>query len=82
MVHMATKVERQLKRKGHVRPMFNLGSSSFWKPNMRKEGIVQLRSLVPSKTEPLKDKVDVPTASKGKYETQPKRTRDVKCFRC
>jgi hypothetical protein len=29
MVHMATKVERQLKRKGHVRPMFNLGSSSF-----------------------------------------------------
>jgi hypothetical protein len=49
---------------------------------MRKEGIVQLRSLVPSKTEPPKDKVDVPTASKGKYETQPKRTRDVKCFRC
>jgi hypothetical protein len=29
MVHVAMKVERQLKRKGHVRPMFNLGSSSF-----------------------------------------------------
>jgi hypothetical protein len=27
MVHMATKVERQL-RKGHVRPAFNPGSSS------------------------------------------------------
>ena len=29
MVCMVRKVERQLKRKGHVRPMFNLGSSSF-----------------------------------------------------
>jgi len=27
MVHMATKMERQL-RKGHVRPAFNSGSSS------------------------------------------------------
>ena len=45
MVHMATKVERQL-RKGHVRP----------------------RSLVPSKTELITDKVDFPTGAKGKYE--------------
>jgi len=36
MVHMATKVERQL-RKGHVRPIFNLGSSSSWKPNLKRE---------------------------------------------
>ena len=27
-------------------------------------------------------KVDVPTGAKGKFETQPKCTRDVKCFRC
>jgi len=27
-------------------------------------------------------KVDVPTDAKGKSETQPKRTRDVKCFKC
>ena len=40
MVHMATKVERQL-RKGHVQPGFNLGFSSSWKMNLKREGIVQ-----------------------------------------
>ena len=34
MVHMATKVERQL-RKGHARPGFNSGSSSSWKTNLK-----------------------------------------------
>jgi hypothetical protein len=79
--HMATKVERQL-RKGHARPVFNSGSSSSWKPNLKREGIVRPRSFFPSRTEPPKAKVDVPTDVKGKSETQPKRTRDVKCFRC
>ncbi|XP_073260728.1 uncharacterized protein [Populus alba] len=81
MVHMATKVERQLKR-GHARPAFNSGSSSSWKPNLKREGTVRPRSFGPSRTEPPKAKVDVPTDAKGKSETQPKRTRDVKCFRC
>jgi len=75
MVHMATKVERQL-RKGHARPVFNSGSSSSWKPNLKREGIVRPRSFVPSRTKPPKAKVDVPTDAKGKFETQPK------CFRC
>jgi hypothetical protein len=79
--HMAMKVERQL-RKGNVRPMFNLGSSSSWKPNLKREGIVRPRSFVPSRTETPKAKVDVPTSAKGKSETQPQRTRAVKCFRC
>jgi len=64
MVHMAMKVERQLKRKGHVWPMFNSGSSSSWKLNSRWEGIVQPRSFVRSKAEPPKAKVDVPTGFK------------------
>ena len=81
MIHMATKVERQL-RKGHVQPGFNSGSSSSWKKNLKREGTVQPRSFVPSKTERTTAKVDVPTNAKGKSETQPKRTRDVKCFRC
>jgi hypothetical protein len=80
MVHMAIKVERQL-RKGHVRPTFNSGSSS-WKPNLKREGTVRPKSFVPSKAEPPKAKVDVATGAKGKSETQPKCTRDVKCFRC
>jgi hypothetical protein len=81
MVHMATKVERQL-WKGYARLAFNSSSSSSWKLNLKREGIVQPRSFVPSKTEPSKAKVDVPTDAKGKSETQPKRTCDVKCFRC
>ena len=52
-VHMATKVERQL-RKGHVRPTFNSGSSSSWKPNLKREGTVWPRSFVPSRTKPSK----------------------------
>jgi ACT domain-containing protein len=28
MVHMAMKIKRQLRRKGHVRPTFNLGFST------------------------------------------------------
>jgi len=81
MVHMATKVERQL-RKGHAQPAFNSGSSSSWKPNLKREGTVRPRSFVPSRTELPKAKVDVPTDTKGTSETQPKRTRDVKCFSC
>ncbi|RVX02077.1 Transposon Ty3-G Gag-Pol polyprotein [Vitis vinifera] len=49
MVHMAIKVERQLKRKG-TRSFQNLGSSASWRPNGRKdEGVV-----FKSKTEPPK----------------------------
>ena len=81
MVCMATKVERQL-RKGHGRPTFNSGSSSSWKPNLKREGIVRPRSFVPSRTKPPKAKLDVPTNAKGKSETQLKCTHDVKCFGC
>jgi hypothetical protein len=81
IVHMTTKVERQL-RKGHVQPSFNSSSSSSWKPNLKREGIVRLRSFVPSRIEPPKAKVGVPIGDNGKSETQPKRTCDVKCFRC
>ena len=59
-----------------------MGSSSSWKTNLKREGIVQPRSFVPSKTGRTTTKVDVPTGAKGKSETQPKCTRDVKCFRC
>jgi len=81
MVHMARMMERQL-RKGHVWLAFNSGSSSSWKPNLRRDGIVWPRSFVPSKAEPLEAKVDVLTGAKGKSKTQPKHTCDVKCFRC
>ena len=50
--------------------------------NLRREGIVQPRSFVPSNSKPAKAKVEVPTCSKGKFETQPKCICDVKWFRC
>ena len=48
MVHMAMKVERQLKRKGNVQPAFNLSFSSSWKLNLSKEGVVQPKPFVPT----------------------------------
>jgi len=62
--------------------VFNLGSSSTWKPNLKREGTVRPRSFVPSRIEPPKAKVDVTIDAKGKSETQPKCTPDVKCFKC
>ena len=82
MVHMAMKIKRQLRRKGHVRPTFNLGSSTSWKLNLRREGATQPKKFIPTKVESPKAKVETSTIFKGKSEAQPKCTRDVKYFRC
>jgi hypothetical protein len=76
MVHMAIKVERQLKRKG-TRSFQNSGSSTSWKSNWRKDE----RAVLKSKTEPPKRREEVPSVNKGKTESQT-RNRDIKCFRC
>ena len=61
MVHMAMKVERQLKRKG-TRSFQNLGSSTPWRSNGRKdEGVV-----FKSKTEPPKRGMKSPVSTKVK----------------
>ncbi|KAK4567280.1 hypothetical protein RGQ29_003193 [Quercus rubra] len=76
MVHMAIKVERQLKKKG-TRSFQNTGSSASWRSNGRKdEGAV-----VKSKTEPPKRRDEAPIVNKGKNESQT-RNRDITCFRC
>ena len=42
MVHMTTKVERQIKRRGSTRFQTNsASSSSTWRPNLKREGVVQ-----------------------------------------
>uniref|UniRef100_A0A2N9I0N6 Reverse transcriptase n=1 Tax=Fagus sylvatica TaxID=28930 RepID=A0A2N9I0N6_FAGSY len=76
MVHMAIKVERQLKRKG-THSFQNLGSSTSWKSNWRKDEGAVLKS----KTEPPKRREEVPSVNKGKTESQTC-NRDIKCFRC
>ena len=76
MVHMAIKVERQLKRKETL-SFQNLGSFTSWKSNWRKnEG-----AFLKSKTEPPKRREEVPSVNKGKTESQT-RNRDIKCFCC
>jgi len=81
MVHMATKVERQIKRRGSTRFQTSLtSSSSSWRPNLKREGAVQPKPY--EKAEPPKAKKDAYTDGKGKSESQPTRGRDIKCFKC
>ncbi|RVW13255.1 Transposon Ty3-G Gag-Pol polyprotein [Vitis vinifera] len=65
MVHMAIKVERQLKRKGSL-SFQNLGSSTSWRPNGRKDE----RAVFKSKTEPPKRIDEAPNVNKGHIASQ------------
>ena len=69
MVHMAIKVEQQLKRKGS-QSFQNLGSSPLGRSNGRKDK----DAVFKSKTEPS-------SVNNGKNESQT-RNHDIKCFRC
>jgi len=81
MVHMATKVERQIKRKGSTCFQTNsTSSSSTWRPNLKREEVVQPKPY--AKAEPPKAKKDTYTNGKGKSKSQPTRDRDIKCFKC
>ncbi|KAG2411370.1 hypothetical protein I3760_Q007100 [Carya illinoinensis] len=75
MVHMAMKVERQLKRKGTSR--YTSVSSTPWKPKWEKDD----RAVTKAKTEPPKGN-DEGTSNKPKLASQPSRNRDIKCFKC
>jgi hypothetical protein len=78
---MATKVERQIKRRGNTRFRTNsASSSSTWRPNLKREGAVQPKPY--AKAAPPKAKNDTHTDGKGKSESQPTRDRDIKCFKC
>ncbi|KAH9658278.1 hypothetical protein KPL70_023423 [Citrus sinensis] len=76
MVHMAMKVERQLKKKGSTRT--NLGSSSSWKSKWSKDE----KAISKPKIEPFKDHKEGGNQSKGKSDSQHSRNRDIKCFKC
>lgn len=84
LVHLAINVEGQLKRKGNTRSGAYTESSSGWKMNYRKEGCALSKSLVTSKVaEPNSMKKQVSANDqKLKGEVQPKRNRDIKCFKC
>uniref|UniRef100_A0A2N9IIZ7 CCHC-type domain-containing protein n=1 Tax=Fagus sylvatica TaxID=28930 RepID=A0A2N9IIZ7_FAGSY len=75
MVHMAMKVERQLKRKGTAR--YTSVSNTTWKSKWDRNDPAEAKR----KTEPPKGK-DEGTSNKPKVESQPSRNRDIKCFKC
>ncbi|KAI9195068.1 hypothetical protein LWI28_011352 [Acer negundo] len=79
MVHMAIKVEQQLKRKGSTRVGKNSGSSSSWNPNWSKKDDQPSFKV---KTEPSKDLKARGTLNQGKSDSQPSRNCDIKCFKC
>ncbi|XP_052181971.1 uncharacterized protein LOC127794765 [Diospyros lotus] len=78
MVHMAIKVERQLKRKGSTRIGQNSGSST-WKSNWSKKD--EKPNFKP-KVETSNTNKDGGVPHKVKSDTLPPRTRDIKCFKC
>uniref|UniRef100_A0A2N9GLL5 Reverse transcriptase n=1 Tax=Fagus sylvatica TaxID=28930 RepID=A0A2N9GLL5_FAGSY len=75
MVHMAMKVERQLKRKGTAR--YTSVSNTTWKSKWDRNDLAEAKR----KTEPPKGK-DEGTSNKPKIESQPSQNRDIKCFKC
>jgi hypothetical protein len=76
MVHMAIKVEWQLKRKG-TRSFQNPSCSTSWRSNGRKDK----GAVFKSKIEPPKRWDEIPDVNKCKTESQT-RNHDIKCFRC
>jgi len=81
MVHIATKVERQIKRRGSTCFLTNsASSSSIWRSNLKRVGVVQPKRY--TKASPFKAKKDAHTDEKGKSESQPTCDRDIKCFKC
>ncbi|RVW79529.1 hypothetical protein CK203_051650 [Vitis vinifera] len=77
MVHMAIKIENQLKRKGiSTRQNLNLGSS--WRSNFVKKENKQ------ATTKPkIKQKQEATNhGNQGKSDSSTTRNRDIKCFKC
>ena len=79
MVHMAMKVERQLKRKGPTK--YSSVSTPTWKSKWGSNE-THYKAVSKSKTENSKSKEYDSTKHKGKFETQVNRNRDIKCFKC
>ena len=75
MMHMAIKVEQQLKRGNETRAGYN-SSSTFWKSSHAK-------LLNKSQTPKLEPKsMTTSHVPQGKTKASTSRNRDIKCFRC
>ena len=80
MVHMAIKVEQQLKRGGGTRAGHNSSSNPWRLTTARKEDKPQTSSTPKYKSEPKSENTN--QISKGKTDPSTSRNRDIKCFKC
>ena len=85
IVHMTTKVERQIKRRGNTR--FHTNFSFIFlnmkaKSKERGEGVVQPKPYTHARGEPFMAKNDVNKNGKSEFESQTTHERDIKCFKC
>ena len=80
MVHMAMKVERQLKCKGGSKfvAATHSGSSTLWKPNWSKRDD---KLATNPREESHRPKESTSNKEKG-IVSQPKCNHDIKCFSC
>ncbi|KAK5842784.1 hypothetical protein PVK06_005176 [Gossypium arboreum] len=75
MVHMAIKVEKQLKRKGVSYP-YSTSCTTKWSQGINKASIRSKDPVVATKPNHPSGKT-----SKGKNDIVPNRSRDIKCFK-
>ena len=76
MVHMAIKVEKQLKRKGVSRSYTN-PSTNKWSQGTSKPPIRAKEPAIPGKSNSPSGEL-----TRNKNESVTSRTRDIKCFKC
>ncbi|XP_052483014.1 uncharacterized protein LOC128036160 [Gossypium raimondii] len=79
MVHMAIKVEKQLKMKGAVRGYSSSNASKWNQGTSKNVSMNQSKEIAV----PMKSNKSMVESSKGKaIENTQSRTRDIKCFKC
>ncbi|XP_042415186.1 uncharacterized protein LOC122004349 [Zingiber officinale] len=81
VVHMAIKVERQLKKGVRSSSKYEAASSSPWKQKWGSSKPIE-KAISKSKGETNVARTQSSNKDKGNSSSQPQRNRDIKCFRC
>ncbi|KAK5775363.1 hypothetical protein PVK06_043247 [Gossypium arboreum] len=79
MVHVAIKLEKQLKKKSSFRAYANPANNSKWGQGTRKK---DFPNRLKEQNHPTKFNKPIGESSKGKEVANPNHMRDIKCFKC
>lgn len=82
ILHMAVKVQKQLRRKGSAKPNGNLGFFFGWKSNFWREGNAHMKPIItPKLTKPFFVRKQVTTLEeKRECIAQPKHKQKIRFF--